>query len=58
MTFEEKMKRLEEIIDLINNGSVNSLEDSIKYYDEGQRLIEELKVELKNAQEKIINTNK
>lgn len=58
MTFEEKMKRLEEIIDLINNGSVNSLEDSIKYYDEGQRLIEELKAELKNAQEKIINTNK
>lgn len=58
MTFEEKMKRLDEIIEIINSGNIISLEDSIKYYDEGQKLILELKKELNEAEEKIVKINK
>lgn len=52
MTFEEKMKRLNEIIELINNSEL-SLEETINFYEEGKKLIIELKSEIKNAEQRI-----
>lgn len=52
MTFEEKMKKLEEIINDLERDEVN-LEDSINKYTEAMKLIKECDNSLKKAEEKI-----
>ena len=56
-TFEEKMNRLEEIVNKINEGKL-TLENSLALYDEGKKLISDLTEELKKAEGKIIEVNK
>ena len=53
MTFEEKMKKLENIISELEKDEVN-LEDSIKKYTEAMKLIKECDVALKKAEDKIV----
>ena len=52
LSFEESFKRLKEIIDLLDNADV-SLDDSIKYYEEGMKLKNHCEMKLKNAEVKI-----
>ena len=51
-TFEEKVKNLEEIINVLESGET-SLDDSIKKYTEAMTLVKECDEELKNIEEKI-----
>jgi exodeoxyribonuclease VII small subunit len=53
MTFEEKMKRLDEIVKTMSENKL-PLEDTIKIFEEGQKLIKELKEQLKTAEEKVV----
>ncbi len=52
LTFEEGYKRLEEILAKLNSGEV-SLEDSLKYYEEADKLISGCNKLLTEAEEKI-----
>ncbi|MGN0586252.1 MAG: exodeoxyribonuclease VII small subunit [Oscillospiraceae bacterium] len=49
MKFEESVKRIDEIIALLESKDI-SLEDSLKYYKEGAELIGSCKKELDNAE--------
>lgn len=51
-TFEEKMERLNEIVETIE-GQTLPLEKSIALYQEGLALIKSLETELKDAEKKI-----
>ena len=53
-TFEEKMNRLEEITRVLEKNEV-SLDESIKLFEEGLKLSEELDTQLKTYQQKIID---
>jgi exodeoxyribonuclease VII small subunit len=53
MTFEEKMKKLDEIVKTMSENKL-PLEDTIKIFEEGQKLIKELKEQLKIAEEKVV----
>lgn len=53
MTFEEKMKKLENLISELEKDEVN-LEDSIEKYTEAMKLIKECDSELKKAEEEIV----
>lgn len=50
--FKDKMDRLNEIVDNAEN-SVLSLEESLKLYEEGMKLVKELTLTLDNAEKKI-----
>ena len=52
INFEEKIKRLDEIVDSISNKSL-SLDESLSLYEEGNKIIEELQKTLKDAQKNI-----
>lgn len=52
ISFEEKLKRLEEISIIMQNGEI-SLDESVKLYDESSEIIKELKEELSKAGEKV-----
>ena len=52
LTFEQSMKRLEEIINNLENGNVE-LEKAVKLYSEGFSLQEHCKITLINAKLKI-----
>lgn len=52
ITYEQAVKRLEEIVEQLNSGSL-SLEDSLKLYEEGAKLTELCHTVLKNARQKI-----
>lgn len=57
--FEDKVKELEEIVSILENGDV-SLDDSINKYTEAMKLVKECDDELKNIEEKvnkIVNEN-
>ena len=57
--FEDKIKELEEIIEVLENGDI-SLDDSIKKYTEAMKLVKEFDSELKNIEtkvNKIVNEN-
>lgn len=56
-SFETKLKRLQEIVNLLDSTSI-SLEESLKLYEEGMNLASELKKILDEAELKIINLNK
>ncbi len=52
MTFEEKFNRVTEIANSLEGKNV-SLEEMMKTYEEGIRLIKELEEEIKQAEQKI-----
>lgn len=52
MTFEKSVSRLDEIIDALSNGET-TLEQSLKLYAEGAKLISACQKQLDNAQLKI-----
>ena len=52
MTFEKSVSRLDEIIKLLSDGET-SLEDSLKLYSEGAKLIGACQKQLDNARLKI-----
>ena len=51
LTFEMAMKRLEEIVNALENGTV-SLDDSLKLFEEGIKLSKFCENELKNIEQK------
>jgi exodeoxyribonuclease VII small subunit len=51
-TFEESLKRLDEIVGQLENGNL-PLEDSIKLFEEGVRLSAVCKAELESAEGKV-----
>ena len=51
-TFEEKLKRVEEISEEMDKGEA-SLDDSMNLYTEAKALINELKKEIEDARQKI-----
>jgi exodeoxyribonuclease VII small subunit len=55
-TFESKMKRLQEIVSMLDQSNI-SLDDSIKLYEEGMELAAELRKMLDEAELKIIKLN-
>lgn len=50
--FEDKIKELEEIIAILENGEV-SLDESINKYTEAMKLVKECDAELKNIETKV-----
>ena len=52
--FEKELKRLEEIVNKIQDESL-PLDESVKLYEEGNKIIAVLKEELAKAEEKIEN---
>ena len=51
-TFEEKLTRLNEIVEKVENTTL-SLEDAMKLYEEGNALIKDLRKSLDDAETKI-----
>ena len=51
LTFEKAMKRLEEIVNALENNTV-SLDDSLKLFEEGIKLTKYCENELKNIENK------
>ena len=51
-TFEEKLTRLNEIVEKVENTTL-SLEDAMKLYEEGNALIKDLQKSLDEAEAKI-----
>lgn len=52
--FEKELKRLQEIVSLMQSDTI-SLDESLKLYEEGQKIIALLNKELTSAEEKIEN---
>lgn len=52
-TFEEAMKRLEEIVEKLEGGKL-PLEDSLKYYKEGLELSKQCNLKLEEAEKQLI----
>ncbi len=52
LSFEQAYKRLEEILDLLNNSQI-SLEDSLKVYEEADKLILLCSEKLNHAEQKV-----
>ena len=57
MTFEEKLKRIDEICCSLESGKL-SLDDSIKIYEEGMKLTKECLDTIDNAKGKIVEIKK
>lgn len=51
-TFDEKMERLKEIISMMDQDTI-SLEESLKYYEEGMTLLKKCEKDLDTAEGKI-----
>lgn len=51
-SFEEKMKRLDEIVSIMDSNEL-PLDETLKMYEEAQALIKELEKELTEAKEKV-----
>ena len=56
-SFEEKMKRLEEIATSLEKGDA-ALEDSLKLFEEGTKLIAECSRQLETAEQKVVKLMK
>ena len=52
INFEEELNRLKEIVSLIQQKDL-SLDESIKLYEEGTKIVKVLNEELKKAEEKV-----
>ncbi len=55
--FEEKLKRLEEIVDSLSSPELE-LDKSLQLFEEGVKLVRELNEELNNARGKVIEFQK
>ncbi len=55
--FEEKLKRLEEIVELLSSPELE-LDNSLKLFEEGVKLVRELNSELKEAKGRVITFQK
>ena len=55
--FEEKLKRLEEIVDKLSSPELE-LDKSLKLFEEGVKLVRELNTELNDARGKVIEFQK
>lgn len=55
-SFEDAMKRLEEIVRLLENGQV-SLDESIKLYEEGVALVNSANALLTSAKQKLMTVS-
>jgi exodeoxyribonuclease VII small subunit len=53
-TFEQAMQRLQEIVQLLENGDA-PLNESLKLFEEGAKLADVCNTKLKNAEQTIIN---
>ncbi|MBQ9945664.1 MAG: exodeoxyribonuclease VII small subunit [Clostridia bacterium] len=53
-TYESAIKRLQEIVKLLENGGL-TLDDSVKLFEEGAGLAKFCNNELKNAEQRIIS---
>ena len=51
--FEDKIKELEEIVNMLENGEA-SLDDSINKYTQAMKLVKECDEELKKVEDKIV----
>ncbi len=56
-SFEEKMKRLEEIAASLEKGDA-ALEDSLKLFEEGTKLIADCSRQLETAEQKVVKLMK
>ena len=56
-SFEEKMKRLEEIAASLEKGDT-ALEDSLKLFEEGTKLIADCSRQLETAEQKVVKLMK
>ena len=56
LTYEQAIKRLEEIVSRLEQGTI-SLDESIQLYEEGVKLSEFCLHKLETAKQKIININ-
>ena len=56
-TFEEKMQRIEEIVNALERGDA-ALEDSLALFEEGTKLIKECGAELANAEQTVVRLMK
>ena len=52
MSFEEKLARLNQIVEKVENETL-PIEESLKLYEEGNALIKELEATLKDAEKKM-----
>lgn len=52
MDFEKKLTRLEEIVAKMESGDI-SLEDSLKFFEEGVKLSRECNTQLSQAEQKV-----
>jgi exodeoxyribonuclease VII small subunit len=52
MDFEKKLARLEELVGMMEGGEL-SLEDSLKYFEEGVKLSRECNSQLASAEQKV-----
>lgn len=57
LTFEDKLKRIEEIVELLDSGEI-PLDDMLKIYEEGIQLTKSLKEYLEKAEIKIVEIGK
>ncbi|MFO7711065.1 MAG: exodeoxyribonuclease VII small subunit [Candidatus Woesearchaeota archaeon] len=56
MTFEENMKKLEEYVQMLEEGL--PLDKSLEAYEEGMRLVKSCRKELEDAESRIEKTDK
>lgn len=52
MDFEKKLARLEEIVQKMEKGEL-SLEDSLKFFEEGVKLSKDCQIQLTDAEKKV-----
>jgi exodeoxyribonuclease VII small subunit len=52
MEFEGKLNRLEEIVEKMESGDL-ALEDSLKMFEEGVKLVRECQTQLSSAEQKV-----
>ena len=58
MTFEEKLTKLTEIVELLEAGNELPLEDSLKLFEEGVGLVSSCREMLENAEQRVENVLK
>ena len=56
-SFEEKMHRIEEIVNALERGDA-ALEDSLALFEEGTKLVKECNAELVSAEQKVVKLMK
>ena len=53
-TFEQSIKRIEEIVDILENGN-STLDESLKLFEEATKLCAECSQKLENAKQRVVN---